>query len=177
MCPLNAFPALFCTHIQCFWKLSSGYWILSSLKVRCFSSYLGHYTAQVKGRSQRLKLKWIAGQRLTFTHTHTDVPGFGTASIPATYLFGGPYSALKTKNTYFSYGFEGALVSWCGGGLGVCRGIEGFLLILAPACLFWCIWTLTWKIPHAQPPYLGHARWNEATQGLLWVMCMPESVN
>lgn len=45
------------------------------------------------------------------THTHTDVPGFGTASIPATYLFGGPYSALKTKNTYFSYGFEGALVS------------------------------------------------------------------
>ena len=166
-------------HIQCFWKFSSGYWILSSLKVRCFSSCLGHYTAQVKGRSRRLKLKWIAGQRLTFTHTHThtDVPALGIASIPATCLFGGPDSALKTKNTYFSYGFE--VVSWCGGGLGVCWGIEGFLLILAPACLFWCIWALTWEISHTQPPYLGQARWNEATQraGLLWVMCRPESVN
>ena len=39
-------------------------------------------------------------------HTHPEVPTFGIASIPATCLFGGPDSALKTKNTYFSYGFE-----------------------------------------------------------------------
>ena len=43
------------------------------------------------------------------------------------------FCSKNFKNTYFSYGLGGALVSWCGGGLGVCQGIEGFLLILAPA--------------------------------------------
>lgn len=46
------------------------------------------------------------------------------------------FCSKNVKNTYFSYGFEGALESWLGGGLEACLGTDGSLLILAPASLF-----------------------------------------
>lgn len=124
------------------------------------------------------QLRWKAGHRGSswnelqtrgwHLHTHRDVPAFGIASITATCLFGGP---KNFKNTYFSYGFEGALVSWCGGGLGVCQGIEGFLLILAPAVSsnafepwpgrYHTLSLLTWAKPDGMKPHrvLAYHEW------------------
>ena len=73
------------------------------------------------------------------------------------------FCSKNLKNTSFSYGFEGALESWLGGGLEACLGTDGSLRILAPAYLFWWIWASTWRMSNPQPPYLDQARWSEDT--------------